>query len=232
MDRSRVVALATGGLLALLFITVATAEPARIAERQPSLPWELPTLDLQSAVPTTTTPDGLQPTDVRPPRSWEIFTDLLQLALLIALIIVVARLLQRAWANRPRLRWARRPEANDFEPLDELAEAVVADAEAQMATLRSGEARNSIVACWLRLEAVVEDAGLEHDPALTSAELTAEVLARFDIDPAPADRLAALYREARFSAHPMSEPERAAAIVALEAIHDGLRRGRAREAAS
>lgn len=225
MDRSRIVALAVGGLSALLFVTVSTAEPARIAERQPSLPWELPTLDLSVAVPDDTQPRGSQlaDTNAATSRSWEFFTDLLQYALIGVVIIVVIRLIRRAWANRPRLRWDRRQTATDFTLLDDLAEAVIADAEAQQAALRTGTARNAIVACWLRLEAAVEDAGVEHDPALTSAELTAAVLARFDLDPGPPARLAALYREARFSSHDMGERQRTDAIEALGEIHAGLR---------
>ncbi len=225
MERSRVVALVVGVLLTLLFITVATAPPARIATRQPSLPWELPTIDLAPLTPTTTLADGLagDDQDLEPSRSWELFTSFLQLALLAAAFVGAVRLLLRAWANRPRLRWTRRTGTPDFMVLDDLAEAVTADAEAQRAALRTGTARNAIVECWLRLEAIVEDAGIDHDPALTATEFTAQVLARLDVDPAPTQRLTALYREARFSTHDMGETHRRAAIDAVDAIHASLR---------
>jgi hypothetical protein len=225
VDRSRLVALVVGALAVLLFVTVATAPPARIAERQPSLPWELPTLDLSAAVPTTTLAEGLQPQDdeLATSRTWGVFADVLRYALIVVLAIMVTRLLRRAWASRPRLRWDRRPGDVEFALLDELADALVADADAQYAALRSGEARNAIVACWLRLETAVESAGVEPDPAFTSAELTAAVLGRFALDPEPAARLAALYREARFSTHEMGDDQRAAAIAALDAFHAELR---------
>lgn len=228
MERSRLVALVVGGVLALLFVTVATSEPARIAERQPSLPWELPQLELQVPVPTTTPAEGTQPEqpDIEPSRTWDVFTTMLQIAMVALLIVAVVHLLRRAWQNRPRLHWRRHDPTADFTVLDDVADAVVADAEAQQAALRTGAARNAIVECWLRLEAVVEDAGVAHDPALTSAEFTASVLSRFDVDPNAASRLAALYREARFSTHPMDEGHRHAAIASLDAIHDGLRSAR------
>jgi hypothetical protein len=225
VERSRLIALVVGGVLALLFVTVATSEPARVAQRQPSLPWELPELDLEFAVPTTAPVEGqaTEPPDGEPSKTWDLFTNMLQIAVLAIAAFVALRLLRRAWQNRPRLHWNRRTAPPDFVILDDVADAVVADAEAQHAALRTGAPRNAIVACWLRLEAIIEDAGVEHDPALTAAEFTAAVIARFEVDPVATARLATLYREARFSAHPMDEPHRQAAIAALDAIHAGLR---------
>ena len=45
-----------------------------------------------------------------------------------------------------------------------------------------------------------------------------------DADSAAVTRLAALYREARFSDHPLDESHRAAALAALDAIHARLAR--------
>jgi len=225
VERSRLVALVVGGVLALLFVTVATSEPARIAQRQPSLPWELPEFELDVTVTTTTVDVGSQPdpSDDEPSETWDLFTNLLQLAVLALVALVVVRLLRRAWQHRPTLRWNRRVVPPEFVILDDVADALAADAGAQHAALRTGTPRNAIVECWLRLEAVVEDAGVEHDPTLTAAEFTATVLDRFDVDPAATSRLAALYREARFSTHPMSESHRQEAIALLAALHAGLR---------
>lgn len=225
MERSRLVALVVGGVLALLFVTVATSEPARIAQREPSLPWQLPELEVEFVAPTTTVVEGTQPepTADEPSETWDLFTNLLQLAVLAVVAIVVVHLLRRAWQHRPTLRWNRRAAPPEFVILDDVADAVVADADAQHAALRTGAPRNAIVECWLRLETIVEDAGVGHDPALTAAEFTADVLGRFDVDPAATSRLAALYREARFSTHPMAEVHRQEAIALLDAIHAGLR---------
>ena len=209
----------------MLMVTVATSEPAQIAERRPSLPWNLPELDIRYTVTTTTTVEGESSDPIESGRSEpvDLFTSMLQVAVLAIAAIFVVRLVRRAWQHRPRLQWNRRVSAPDFVILDDVAEAVVADAEAQHTALRTGSPRNAIVACWLRLETIVEAAGVGHDPSSTAAEFTAMVLDRFDVDPAATSRLAALYREARFSTHPMDESHRQEAITLLDTIHGGLR---------
>ena len=56
----------------------------------------------------------------------------------------------------------------------------------------------------------------------TPTELVAEVLGGFNVDPAAIERLAALYREARFSEHPIGEEQREAAREALQTVREGL----------
>ena len=61
----------------------------------------------------------------------------------------------------------------------------------------------------------------------TSAELVKRLLIALDLDPRAIGRLAALYREARFSEHDLGEDRRAEARSALRALHEDLRsRGR------
>lgn len=225
MERTRLVALVVGTVLVVLFVTVATSEPAQIAQRQPSLPWDLPELDIRYTMATTTVVEGGSSEPIERDRSEpvDLFTSMLQVAVLAIAAIFVLRLVRRAWQHRPRLQWNRHVGTADFVVLDDVVEAVVADAEAQHTALRTGSARNAIVECWLRLETIVEAAGVGHDPSLTAAEFTASVLARFDVDPVATSRLAALYREARFSTHPMDESHRRAAIALLDTIHAGLR---------
>ena len=89
-----------------------------------------------------------------------------------------------------------------------------ADAADQRAALLRGSPRNAIVECWLRLEGVVAEAGLPRDPADTSTEFTARVLASYAVDQRVILQLSALYREARFSTHPMDEGHRTVAVPA------------------
>jgi hypothetical protein len=93
------------------------------------------------------------------------------------------------------------------------------------ASSRTAGGSNAIVECRLRLEASVQAAGVEHDPALTSSELTTEVLHRFPVDASVVERLGSLYREARFSTHELGEQQRAAAIDAVH-VCSPLRRRR------
>jgi hypothetical protein len=53
-----------------------------------------------------------------------------------------------------------------------VAEAVVADADLQLAMLLEGEPRNAIVACWHRFEVQASSIGLAREPWETSSEFT------------------------------------------------------------
>lgn len=88
--------------------------------------------------------------------------------------------------------------------------------------LGSGTPRNAIVALWHRLETDVADGGLPRRPAETSAEFTARFLDELGADSSAAQRLAGLYREARFSTHELTETDRAAARQALDLLHRSL----------
>ena len=95
-------------------------------------------------------------------------------------------------------------------------------AERQLVVIREGSPRNAIVACWMELERACRESGFPRRPAETSSEFTERMLARYVVDLTQAgttvDTLAALYREARFSTHPMVELDRERAVATLEAI--------------
>ena len=223
-----------GAFAVLLFATVATSDPVRMAERGPSMPFTLPDIDLTQPVPTTTLADGVGgDTDPRATRSWELLTAVLENLLLVGLAIGALLLARNAWRHRPQLVWHPRPAPPPpYTVLEELATSVVDDAAEQRALLRRGTARNGIVECWLRLEATIEASGVVRDPTLTPTEFASDVLGRFDVDAAAVSRLVALYREARFSTHELDEANRADALAALDAIHDGLRRARTKATSS
>ena len=127
------------------------------------------------------------------------------------------------WRHRPRVRWRRRPSGpTDFDVLPDVAAAIVDEAASQRAALLTGEPRNAIVRCWLQLENDVAAVGLTRHPADTSAEFTARVVGQYTVDPDAIDDLAALYREARFSRHPIDESARRAALDALDRLHVAL----------
>ena len=87
------------------------------------------------------------------------------------------------------------------------------------------------MACWLRLEEVVAEAGVPPRRSETSAEFVVRVLHSLDLDPRAIGALAALYREARFSEHELGEDARTAARAALAArcTTTCARAGRCRE---
>jgi hypothetical protein len=188
-----------------------------------------------SPTPTTTaTPSGGLPPlrDVvppPPPGTHPVADALVAVlfVLLVAGVLVALVLLGRHLWSRWRLR--RRPppapEEVGFDPLTaprRVAEEMTRGAAAQRRLLEQGSPRNAIVACWRRFEEQAADAGVRRRPWETSAEFTLRVLDLVDADASAVTRLAALFREARFSDHPLGEPQRAEAIAALDAIHAHL----------
>jgi hypothetical protein len=142
---------------------------------------------------------------------------------IVALSVVYALIVTLAGRLRRRRRDAASPLPGESMVLPDDDEPVVSlDVDAQLAALAQGTPRNAIVACWLRLEDDVADAGLPRRPSETSAEFTARVLASYSLDPTPVVQLAALYREARFSRHAMDQADREQALVALRQVHAAL----------
>ena len=213
----------TGTLVAVLFAAVATGGEVEFADGAPSFVSESAPAEPRATIPPIVTETGIEPrAPLELPAVVELIARVVFYGCLVVFAVAVAIF---AWRHRPRLRWprrGRRPRA-DFDVLDDVAASVTADADAQLAALHRGAPRNAIVECWLRLEGAVIAAGVDRVPADTSAELTQRVLSTHHVDRTAISALAALYREARFSEHPMGEESRLAAIQALDAVHDGLR---------
>lgn len=147
--------------------------------------------------------------------SWAVF-----LGTLVAFAAVARMLWQRRWQPPPPAPVA------DFDvlPARKIADRLSHDAQALRAAIAEGEPRNGIVRCWLLLQDSIAAAGLPPGPAETSTEFTVRVLHALDLDPRAIERLARLYREARFSRHPLGEDARAQAAAALDALHADLAR--------
>ena len=227
MDRRAPIAVLAGVIVTVVFAAVATGAEVEFAQRAPSFARdETPNRPLTTRAPTTVvdTDEG-RPARLELPPFIEVIAEVFFYACLAVFAIIVVTL---AWRHRPnlRLRRPRRPPEVEFDSLDDVAAAITADAAAQRSALQRGAPRNAIVECWLLLEAAVVDAGVQRHASDTSAEFTQRVLVTVSVDPAAIAGLAALYREARFSNHPMTEESRRAAIEALDAVHAGLRSGR------
>jgi len=96
-------------------------------------------------------------------------------------------------------------------------------AQEQLDDIRLGTARNAIIACWLRLHTATRHAGLSPSPSETPYEFTTRALRHLRLDGEAIAELSGLYREARFSEHPMSEAQRERAAAALAVLADQLR---------
>lgn len=154
---------------------------------------------------------------------------LVEIAVLLVVVFLAVRLLLRLWERwRQRERRVRRTtEAVEFEVLDPIAEVAAAvedDAQEQRGLLEEGEPRNAIVACWRRFEIQAGRADVVRRPWQTSSEFVLGVLDEAGADEGAVLRLAALFREARFSDHVITEQHREEALAALEAIHRTLGR--------
>lgn len=154
--------------------------------------------------------------------------QVLGLVVQVASVLFLVHLLLRA-VRAGRRRRAEQRQADDgpqaeFAVLEEPAparaqRALDADAQAQRAALEEGSARNGIVECWHRFELQAATARIAREPWETSSEFTLRLLDLVEADRAAVAELAALYREARFSDHPLDEDARERARVALAAVH-------------
>jgi Domain of unknown function (DUF4129) len=120
-----------------------------------------------------------------------------------------------------RYREPRR-EVVDFDVLADptpLIEEMRRDATEQFELLLGGTPRNAIVAAWDRFEEQAERAGAARKLWETSSEFTLRLLDAVSAPPHAVSSLAALYREARFSEHEITESNRQAAVAALRDIH-------------
>lgn len=147
----------------------------------------------------------------------------------ILLLLVVMFL----WGKRLRLKRRRRRERRELvaasgleippdEPIppEELAEAV----DEGLATIERGPVSDAIIACWVRVEDAAEQAGMPVRATETSTEFVDRVLGSYGAREPVLRKLSALYREARFSAHTMTEQSRNDARDCLREISADLGR--------
>jgi hypothetical protein len=118
-----------------------------------------------------------------------------------------------------------RPDDVDFDVLEDptpLVEEMRRDAADKLELLLDGEARNAIVAAWDRFAELAARVGAARKPWETSSEFTLRLLDAVSAAPPAVSRLAALYREARFSEHDITDANRHAAVEALREIHASI----------
>ena len=201
---------------------VSTAPDGTITTETPDNPRNLPYCD----EPDTSRSDAVDIVDQSDPPLWlKILVWTFLLAVLATMLALVAYLVLLA---REQMRRRHRPAAREqveFTSLAEparLVEAITADAVEQDGLLREGDPRNAIVAAWLRFEVQGDSAGVGRKPWEMSSEYAIRILDLVSADSGAVNRLAGLYREARFSDHPITEEHRSQALEALAAIRRGL----------
>ena len=206
---------------AVLLAAVATAGPVHL--------WHAPRLSAGDT--TTSVPVATAPAETTPPPTpaspghvpgWiATAIEIIAIAVFVSLIVAVLRSL---WGGRRGIgwRWRRRERIPPDSILPDVETTIADDASAQREVLEYGDVRDAIVACWLRLEAAVEAAGVARRASDTSTDLVTRVLGEHAVDASALQTLAALFREARFSSHTMREGQRETALAALARIHASL----------
>jgi hypothetical protein len=223
--RLRTAALATAAALAVLLVCwAATAGPATLVHGGPPRQHGGPA----SPPPPQTATAG---SDQAPQQ---LVSDLSWLGTLLvvgAALVLVVLLASGVRALRLRVgRRTARPEVTDDAvegSPEEVRQALRRDAPGLLAVLDVGAPADGIVACWLRLERSVAEAGVRRAPWETSSEYAVRALRALDLDPRAVAGLAALYREARFSDHRLGEDARAAARSHLQRVAADLQELRA-----
>lgn len=155
-----------------------------------------------------------------PAQVWRVLGGI-ALALLLAVVVLAIRVIRRR-------RRAAPPESAREAPDRALLTDRRAARQARM--LREGSPREAIIATWLDLERLVATAGVPRRPSETSSELVVRVLDDREVPAAALTDLAALFREARFSTHELTEALRERAAGDLDTVHAALgARGRGAE---
>jgi hypothetical protein len=223
MPRRLSVAGAVLGLLVVLLMAGVAAREGGYTARLPpgatTTDTAAPTrpADLPTAAPSTTAAEQQQPDLPRSQALGRVVLVILALALLaggtalVFSLVRSARDLARSGALTP-------PRAVGTAVREALAPA----AEQALAAVEQPDAREAVVRSWLLLGEAAAVVGLPARPAETAAEYAGRIAAELDVPATELDRLADLYREARFSRHEVGEPQRAEARTLLHRLRDRL----------
>jgi len=141
---------------------------------------------------------------------------------LLVFFIIVAITAFGLTAYRGRARPLPPPELDAEPDAAPLAAALAAGARA----LHSDpDPRAAIIGCYAAMERSLADAGLPPQQADTPAEVLSRATESGLVRSTPAGALTGLFRQARYSRHPMTEADRAAAIDALTQVQADLGSG-------
>lgn len=139
---------------------------------------------------------------------------------LLVLVVVISGL--RLWRHltRPLAPGATATYATLDDERERLVQAVDSG---RRALLDGTDARAAVIACYAAMEESLADSGVTRRAADSPQDLLERAVARGLPTEAAAATLTALFREARYSTHPMDTGHRDRAAAALAEIADGLR---------
>jgi Domain of unknown function (DUF4129) len=178
-----------------------------------------------SIAPNRVNPFGRRPNsngnDASAPDTWALVIAILT-GVLLAVVVMVRRRRAELAEERP----------GDDEPTDEtgLAEAVAA-AEVEL-DAHGDDTRAAIIAAYLAMERQLAAGGVTRRASDTPTDFLLRAMATARVSRGSATRLTDLFREARFSTHPMGAAAREDAARALARVADDLVHGPRQGAAS
>ncbi|MFM6849343.1 MAG: DUF4129 domain-containing protein [Terrabacter sp.] len=224
MSRRGVQLTIAGGAVVMAALVVAStgrpvpllARPSAVLATVPPVPTATP--PLSTSIPSSRTITRA-PVLFDPSPVLVALVQILIVGTVLILLLALVRVLL-ALVRKPHLTVHAEPTFTVPPVPAELLEA----AHARLRDLESGEPRNAIVAAWLDLEGSAAATGLPRLPAETSTEYTERVITVWAVDRERLADLAALYREARFSVHPLGEEHRTRAIGDLRVLIADLER--------
>ncbi|MFD4911122.1 DUF4129 domain-containing protein [Kitasatospora purpeofusca] len=168
-------------------------------------------------VPTVSPPEPGEPMpDSSLSGVVQVVFGVLLAVLVIAVVVGVVLLLRRLRIvrRRPPTPLPAAPARTE----DALAAAVVTGRRA----LTGADARAAVIACYAAMETSLAASGLSLRAPDSPTELLERAMADDRVDPVHARALTALFREARYSTHPMDETHVSRARTALDALAGGL----------
>ncbi|MER7847669.1 DUF4129 domain-containing protein [Kitasatospora sp. NPDC096077] len=143
-----------------------------------------------------------------------VVVGLLAVVAVAALLIGLVLLLRKRRGRVPLLPAAPPLAVVPARPEEALAEAVASGRRA----LTGDDARAAVIACYAAMEGSLAESGLPRQAWESPTELLHRVLSDGRVDAAAARELTALFREARYSTHPMDDEQVRRARAALDAI--------------
>ncbi|MER7767035.1 DUF4129 domain-containing protein [Kitasatospora sp. NPDC096140] len=177
----------------------------------------LPDLSLPSPDSTPETVPSATPVPVSPESGEGLGMLLVALIALAAAAVLTVGAFAVVRLRRSRRRSRELPEvlpAAPASPEGALVEAVASGRRA----LEGADARAAVIACYAAMEGSLAASGLPRQAWESPTELLVRVLSDERVDAAGARELTALFREARYSTHPMDDRQVHRARTALDAI--------------
>jgi hypothetical protein len=144
----------------------------------------------------------------------------------ICVLVLIAIVLFLGWyVLRDTIQARGRPltaERAPPSPASQVAEVAAALSAGLDELARGSDPRSVVIACWVRLEQAAGEAGTPRRASDAPADYVLRLLAVHQVSRSVLDRLAAVYRQARYSSGPVDESMRREAVAALEHLRAEL----------